>query len=167
MRFLTLEQWQAWCVERHVPLLEAGRIRPDIGSDHFHIVDLPYPPDSGAKVNLARRLFSLVASDSETLVLVDDWGVWPSSQHMPLFTRFREALGEHRPLIEAPAHVVTPADTDDSISIVAASLLFIWDCYGISSTGRDAFCISHDEYCYFASRDASVAVRVTSGLAVT
>ena len=147
MRFLTPEQRQAWCVERQVPLREAGWIRPDIGFEHFHIADLPYPPDSGAKVSLARHLFSLVASDSETLVLVDDWAVWPSSQHLPLFTRFREALGEHRPLIEAPAHVVTPADADDAISIVATSLLFIWDCYGISSTGRDAFYISHDEYC--------------------
>jgi hypothetical protein len=167
MRFLTPEQRQAWCVERQVPLREAGWIRPDIGFEHFHIADLPYPPDSGAKVSLARHLFSLVASDSETLVLVDDWAVWPSSQHLPLFTRFREALGEHRPLIEAPAHVVTPADADDAISIVVTSLLFIWDCYGISSTGRDAFYISHDEYCYFASRDASVAERVTSGLAAT
>lgn len=167
MRFLTPDQWQAWCVARQVPLREAGWIRPGIDADHFHIADLPYPPDSGAKVSLARRLFSLVASESETLLLVDDWAVWPSSQHLPLFTRFREALGERRPLIEAPGHVVTPADTDDAISIVATSLLFIWDCYGISSTGRDAFYISHDEFCYFASRDASVAERVTSELAAT
>lgn len=137
-------------------------MRPDIGNDHFHIADLPYPTDSGAKVSLARRLFSLVASDSETLVLVDDWAVWPSNQHLPLFTRFREALGEHRPLIEAPGHVITPADADDAVSIVATALLFFWDCYGISSTGRDAFYFSHDEYCYFASRDASVVERIRS-----
>src|SRR5687768_1723188 len=59
MRFLTSDQWQAWCVARQVPLREAGWIRPDIGADHFHIADLPYPPDSGPKVTLARRLFSL------------------------------------------------------------------------------------------------------------
>ena len=89
MRFLTPEQWQAWCAERRVPLREVGWIRPDIGADHFHIADLPYPADSGAKVSLARWLFSLVASESETLVLVADWAVWPSSQHLPMFTRFR------------------------------------------------------------------------------
>jgi len=77
------------------------------------------------------------------------------------------AFGERRPLIEAPGHIVTPTDADDAISIVAISLLFIWDCYGISSTGRDAFYISHDEYCYFASRDAPVAERVRSELAAT
>jgi|SRR6185369_9081101 len=165
MRFLTPEQWQAWCVARQVPLREASRIRPAIGADHFHIALLPYPSDSGGKVRFARRLLSLVASDSEALVLVDDWDVWPSSQHLPLFTRFREALGERRPLLEAPGHVVTRADEDDAISIVALSLLFLWDCYGISSTGRDAFYISHDEHCDFASRDAAVAERVTAELA--
>lgn len=126
----------------------------------MNIVDVKYPADSGAKVSLARYLFSLVAKDEETLLLVDDWAVWPSSQHMPLFTRFREALGEHRPLIEAPGHLVTPSQTDDAVSIVSTALLFIWDCYGISSSGRDAFYFSHDEYCYFASRDAEVAAEV-------
>ena len=166
MRFLTPEQWQTWCAERQVPLHHAGWMRPDISAAHFHIVDLPYPQESGKKVYLARRLFSLVASERDTLVLVDDWSVFSSCEHMPLFTRFREALGEHRPLIEAPGHVVTPADTEDAISIIATSLLFIWDCYGISSTGRDAFYISHDEFCYFASRDVSVAERVASELDV-
>jgi hypothetical protein len=84
---------------------------------------------------------------------------------LALFTRFRQALGERRPLIEAPGHIVTVSDAEDAISIVATSLLFIWDCYGISTSGRDAFYISHDEYCYFASRDASTAERVASEIA--
>ena len=79
---------------------------------------------------------------------------------MPLFTRFREAFGEHRPLIEAPGHLVTPSETDDAVSIISTALLFMWDCYGISSSGRNAFYFSHDEYCYFASRNAEVAAGV-------
>jgi hypothetical protein len=110
---------------------------------------------------MARFLFSLVAPDPETLILVDDWAVWPSSQHMPLFTRLRQALGESRPLIASPAHLVAVTDGDDAVSIIATSLLFIWDCYGISSSGRDAFHISHDEFCFFASRDPFVAAQVT------
>jgi len=165
MRFLTPAQWQTWCLERQISLRETGWTRPDIGADNFHIAELPYPQESGAKVSLARQLFPLVASEAESLILVDDWTVWPSSQHLPMFTRFRQALGEQRPLVEAPGHLVSPADTDDAISIVATSLFFIWDCYGISSTGRDAFYISHDESCHFASRDASVAERVASQLA--
>ena len=166
MRFLTPAEWQNWCTQRQIPLREAGWIRPDLSADHFHVADVPYDGDSGAKVSMARFLFSLVAPEPETLILVDDWAVWPSSQHMPLFTRFRQALGESRPLIESPAHLVSASDSDDAVSIVATSLLFSWDCYGISSSGRDAFYISHDEFCFFASRDASVAAQVTEQLAV-
>src|ERR1700692_4210743 len=135
MRFITPTEWQAWCIYRQIPLRAAGWVRPDINDNHFHIVDIPYPTDSGAKVFMARFLFSLLAPDPETLLLVDDWAVWPSSQHMPLFTRFRQALGEDRLLIEAPGHLVTASESDDAVSIIATSLLFIWDCYGISSTG--------------------------------
>jgi hypothetical protein len=134
-----------------------GRIRPDVRSEQFHKVDIQYPTDSGRKVFLAGLLFTLVEPAPETLLLVDDWAVWPSCQHMPLFTRFREALGERRPLIDAPGHLVTAADSDDAVSIIATSLLFFWDCFGISSSGRDAFYFSHDEYAFFASRDLSVA----------
>jgi hypothetical protein len=161
MRFLTPTEWQKGCADRKIPLRDVGWIRPDIRAEHLHIADLKYPADSEAKVSLARYLFSLVAKkEEETLLLVDDWAVWPSSQHMPLFTRFHESLGERRPLVEAPGHLVTRSETDDAVSIISTALLFIWDCYGISSSGRDAFYFSHDEYCYFASRDADVAAAV-------
>jgi hypothetical protein len=38
---------------------------------------------------------------------------------MPLFTRFREAFGEKRPLIEAPGHLLTPGEADDAVSPVS------------------------------------------------
>jgi hypothetical protein len=166
MQFLSPVEWQAWCVARQVPLREAGWIRPDLRANGNHIAKLEYPNDSGRKVVLARRLIPLIASEGESLVLVDDWAVFESCQHLPLFTRFREALGERRPLIEAPGHLVDPAEIDDAISIVAICLFYFWDCYGISASGRDAFYISHDEYCYFASRDVDVTNRVASEFAL-
>jgi hypothetical protein len=60
---------------------------------------------------------------------------------MPLFTKFREALGEQRPLIEAPGHLVTPAEAGDAISIITVALLFIWNCHALSASDRDA--VSH------------------------
>jgi len=165
MRFLTPSEWQAWCIERRIPLCEVGSIRPDISAEHFHIANVPYPVDSGKKVWLARFLFSLVQPNPETLLLIDEWAVWPSSQHMPLFTRFRQAFGESRPLSESPGHLVSTSDSDDAVSIIATSLLFVWDCYGIDSSGRDIFHISHDEFCLFGSRDKSVTEGVTRQLA--
>jgi hypothetical protein len=74
MRFLSSAEWQSWCSERQVPLREVGSIRPDISADHFHVADLPYRSDSGAKIGMARFLYSLVAPEPETLLLVDELG---------------------------------------------------------------------------------------------
>jgi hypothetical protein len=165
MRFLTRKEWEGWCSERGVPLREAGWVRPAINSDLFYTVEVPYPADSGRKVAMARFLLSLVQPQPETLLLIDDWAVWPSNQHAPLFMRFRQALGERRELIEAPGHLISASDSDNAISIIATSLLFVWDCYGISTSGRDAFYISHDEFCFFGSRDESTAAQVAERVA--
>jgi hypothetical protein len=79
---------------------------------------------------------------------------------MPLFARFREAFGERRPLIEAPGHLITPEEADDAVSIITLSLLFMWDCHVLSSSGRDAVFTSHDGLGWFASRDPSVTAAV-------
>ena len=164
MRFLTPDEWRGWCRERSIPLGDDDWIRPDLKSDRsgYHVVELPYPVDSGAKVALARRLFGLIESDAEALVLLDEWDVWPSSAHLPLLSRFREAFGERRSLIDAPGQLVPISHREDGISIVALAVLFVWDCYGISASGEDAFFVSHDEYCLFASRDAHRAERVAA-----
>jgi hypothetical protein len=114
--------------------------------------------DSGHKIALAKYLWSLMESEP-VLVWFDAWGVWPSSQHMPLVMRLREALGETRALIDAPGQLVGSDEAEDGISLLAIALLFVWDCRVISSTGRDAVLISHDEFGSFISRDATVAER--------
>jgi hypothetical protein len=106
---------------------------------------------------LARFLYSLLQPSPELLIWLGDWAVWPSSQHMPLFTRFREAFGEKRPLIDAPGHLLTPEEEDDAVSIMSVALLFSWNCQVLSGCGRDAVFVSHDEFGWFASRDPVVA----------
>jgi hypothetical protein len=79
---------------------------------------------------------------------------------MPLFRRLRQALGEHRPLIETSGHVALPHEADDAVSILVMSLQFIWDCYMLSASGRDAIFISHDEHGWFASRSQPIVQAV-------
>jgi hypothetical protein len=83
---------------------------------------------------------------------------------MPLFARLRQALGESRPLIEAPGHLLTPDEADDAVSILVVSLQFVWNCHILTSSGRDAVFVSHDDIGWFASRDESVAVSVRKKL---
>ena len=159
MRILSRVECEAWCRDHNIDLRDSGWLRPDFTSPDFHRVKIPYEGDSGRKVWLANLFYSLVPPAPETLLWIQDFEVWPSSQHLPLFTRFRQALGESRSLYDAPGHLVTSSDSEDSVSIIATSLLFLWDCYGITSSGRDAFHVSHDEYCWFATRDAELAAQ--------
>ena len=161
MRFLTYAESAQWCSERGFPTSQnPGYIvgpDPDLSSPEFHFVDFQLPRNSGKKVFLARSFYALVDASPELLLWLGDWAVWPSGQHMPLFTRFREAFGETRPLIEAPAHLVTPDEAEDAVSIIAVAMLFLWDCHVLTASGRDAIHVSHDEIGWFASRDAAVA----------
>jgi len=163
MKFLTYPQCAEWCSQRGFPTSQKeGYIvgpDPDLRPCDFHFAEFKPPSDSGRKVWLARFLYSLLQPSPEVIWL-GDWAVWPSSQHTPLFTRFREAFGEGRPLIEAPGHLLTSQEADDAISIIATSLLFFLNCNILSSSGRDAVFLSHDEFGWFASRDSSIAESV-------
>src|SRR5260221_242453 len=154
MQILTYAQCAAWCSQRGFPTRQIlGHIvgpDPDLQSPEFYFVTFTLPPDSGRKVSLAHFLYSLLDPSPELLIHLGDWAVWPSSQHMPLFTRFREAFGEKRLLIEAPGHVLTADEADDAVSIISVSMLFFWNCHILSASGRDAIFVSHDEYGWFA-----------------
>lgn len=140
MRCLTYEQCAEWCAHRNFPTRHfEGYIvgpDPDIQSPPFQFVRFKPPIDSGHKVAFARFLYGLVNPAPELLFWLGDWSVWPSSQHMPLFTRFLEAFGETRPLIEAPGFLLTPAESDDAVSILIVALQFCWDCHILTASGR-------------------------------
>lgn len=116
-----------------------------------------YPASTVWREGLACAL-SLLTTSTFTggAIWLGDWAVWGSSQHMPLFTRFREAFGKKRPLIEAPGQLLTPEEADDAVSIISVSLLFRWNCHMLTDSDRDAVFTSHDEFGWFASRDPAV-----------
>jgi len=169
MKALTYSECAEWCKQRGFPTRQReGYIvgpHPDLVSQPFHFVDFKLPVDSGKKVFFSKLIYSFIDPAPELLLWIGDWAVWPSSQHMPLFSRFRQAFGEMRPLIEAPGHLLVPDEADDAVSIIATSLLFIWDCHILTASGRDAAFISHVEYGWFASRDRSMAESIRAELA--
>jgi hypothetical protein len=72
--------------------------------------------------------------------------VWPSSEHRHIFDRFRISYGEHRPLIEAPAHVLADNEHDELQSLVTMGVLFLWDVYVAVASGTLLVHYSHDEW---------------------
>jgi hypothetical protein len=159
MKVLTYREGSEWCADRGFPTRHSqGYIAgpdPDLEAGAFHFALFDSPRDAGRLVSVANLLYSLIDPSPEFLLWFGDWAVWPSSQHMPLFTRFRKGLGEDRPLIEAPGHLMTPDESDDAISMITVALLFSWNCHLLSASGRDAAFVSHDDWGWFASRETS------------
>ena len=159
MKVLSYREAADWCVTRGYATRQLdGHIvgpDPDLQDGTFDLARFDSPRHAGELVSVAQRLLSFIELSPEFLLWFGDWAVWPSSQHMPLFTTFRKGLGEGRPLIEAPAHLLLPEESEHAISMITVALLFSWDCHLLSASGRDAAHISHDDWGYFASRDAS------------
>lgn len=151
MRCLTYAECRTWCLEHDYPVIDAdeyGRPSPDF-RDRFDEIQLAACDDKES-VGRARHVMEWASRDSgEVLLWLDDWAVWPSHQHLPLFTRFREGCGERRPLIEAPGHLIAATDLDDGISVLATALLFMWDCSVFSAARGPVFFTSHDEWSSF------------------
>jgi hypothetical protein len=132
-----------WCERNGVGLRDD---EPDtsrlVGGIYFAIPDTP-----SARLGLSRFVHPTTFDLSGTvLVWTREWGVWPSSEYMPLFTRFREALGESRPLSVANAQLFESAEAEDGQSYVFLNCLFLWDCWVIVEGGKYAVHLSHDEW---------------------
>jgi hypothetical protein len=154
MTFLSRLECNEWCKNHgyRIPEYWGNSPKKDLINRRFTRSEYPHPTDSGRKVALARSVLQAFGS-GETLIWVENWEVYPSSGHLPLAQRFREALGEKRLLNEAPGHLAGVEEKDDAISVVIMALEFFWDCLALHSSGEDMLFISHDEYWWFASKD--------------
>ncbi len=98
----------------------------------------------GHVLRLCRSLWPGEWTQGQRLLWVREWSAWPSGEHMPIYTKWRSALGDTRALIEAPGHVVDPHEDDDGLSVLVMSALFLWDCWVYTENGTIVM-ISHDE----------------------
>ena len=105
-------------------------------------------PDSPSERLVLSGLLHPSTFDLPGMVLVwtTGWGHWPSCEHMPLVTRFREALGESRPLSVANAHLFEGGEGEDGESLLFLNCLFLWDCWVIVEGGKYAVYLCHDEW---------------------
>ncbi len=104
--------------------------------------------DSGHKTAIARCLAAHLLSreGQKCVVLVTEWGIWPSSECMPLSDRYRASLGCDAPIIDQPGHCFETADQDLLFALLSMILYFIWGCECVSTDANWAVRISHDEF---------------------
>jgi len=105
------------------------------------------PKDSGAKVGLARIIGNTFLDRGSCFLWITGTGVWPSAEHMDVFTRYRLSFGEQRSVAEAPVHFFEPTDDRSAlISVLSLALFFAWDVEIVSEDRSSAVTISHDEW---------------------
>jgi len=143
MKFLTKSECEQWCAERG--LLTPAPLYKRPAPDGYVTQDFSIPEDAGARVALCRSLWPGEWTQGQRLLWVKEWSIWPSGEHMPIYTKWRSALGDNRVMIEAPGHVVEPDEDDDGLSVLVMSALFLWDCW-VYTENAAVVMISHDEF---------------------
>lgn len=95
---------------------------------------------------------------------ITGWMVWPSCEHFDLFDRYRQSLGETRPLWEAPVHVFNDSEKAVFGSILCMVLYFSWDAEIWCPTAGIYLSIDHDDSLTLRCADSGVVDRVRSFL---
>jgi hypothetical protein len=128
-------------------------------------IDSEFRPTPAGRVALCRLLWQHVVDSQQTerLLLIEGWSVWPSGEHLPLFTRLREACGEGRSLADVPGHLFAMDDEEDGLSFLVVATLFLWDYLLCSGSGR-AIMMSHDEYGAVVAPDDDAMLELRQGL---
>jgi len=143
MKIINETQVIDWLSERNLLCSNNSLSIPDFAISHsFKITD-----DSGTKTNISRAIGTLVTNYSyESLLWINEYGIWPSCEDVNLFNGFRRSLGENEPIYIKPGHLFRIEDIDNIQSIIAMILYFVWGAFIITESKDIVIRISHDEY---------------------
>lgn len=133
-----------WCGENLVPFDTDGlgiQLPSFDTSARFEL-----PSDSGQRIAVVKSDLERLDFSLSHLVWVTEWGIWPSSERMHIFDRFRESYGEGRILNDAPCALFDPGESEDLVSYVTLAALFLWDVWVISGGAKQWVFYSHDQF---------------------
>lgn len=119
----------------------------------FHVRD-----GAPAHAVLRRWVEWLFGGGPSVLILVDEYGVWESSEDLNLYSRWRQAVGAPGALVDAPGHVFEAKEADDATSLLLMARVFGWGFRALAQDGRRGVRIDHDGHgIVVAADDASLA----------
>ena len=141
MKVLTFPESLAW-------IQQAGFViqnNTPIFLPPFQSCVLQIPASAGKQVFISRIIARDVVPPGVVLLLITESGIWPSRENLNLFTKFREAFKEMRPLEVAPGHLFEMSEREDLISFLLLLLIFGWGGFVLCENTSIALNISHDE----------------------
>ncbi len=154
MRFLSTAESQSWVATKG-----------SVGAGE-RTVTFAFPESSTRMLWLARSIGAALPVNRERLLLIREWGIWPSSEDWNLFRRLRSSYGEDRSLELTPGHVFTSGEQEDLDSFLHMCVMSGWDAelrtdWEIAGA---AIRLSHDEWVEVASTDASLLDSIAAEL---
>lgn len=148
MKAISNEACAAWCVANGFGVHEEATNRGLLSvpsSGNYREVAGKIPADAGRRLALIRAFAAENLNGSEVLVWIRSWGIWPSSEHMPLFQSLRRALQVRESISEKPGMLFGAEEQEDFISVAFTAILFLWDVYVVVAKARALLFTSHDE----------------------
>lgn len=138
-----------WLNEKGLVNQENEIIYAKLGKSFSYLI----PVDAGKKTSLASLLANFIKKESEGMLWISAYGIWPSSQNLDLFYGYRKSINELRPIHEAPCHLFGKNDTSTFESLLGLTLYFYWDVLVVEGSGDVVIKLSHDEVMTIFSRD--------------
>lgn len=141
MRFYNLQECEQW-------LRSADRKFPDAQSSSG-TERLAYPTEPHGMFYNARWIAKSLIFDSDALLWITEWGIWPSSENWHLYYKLRQGYGDNNLLHESPGHLFLGHETEDLTSFLQLAMLNGWGGYLLTQANYVNLFFSHDEYIDF------------------
>jgi hypothetical protein len=159
MKALTEAEAIAWSTNRWCGALDKDRIR--YGLPEFSVFKLPR--ESGRKTFMTKFILGTIEEPSDCVIWYTDWGIWDDLPE--IIRNIRVAHGEARPLIEAPAHLVSQEEPLLTEALLGTAMHLYYDAFFIPGSREVIVKTSHDEYvALFGNRDNTAVVALDEAL---
>ncbi len=106
----------------------------------------PFPKEFPQLLWVARQLESSLVIESECLVWISGWSIFPSSENLQLFYRYRQSYGSNKLIGEAPGHLCLTYERAEIATLIWLGMLHGWDVHVLPDLPYSAVFISHDQY---------------------
>jgi hypothetical protein len=117
------------------------------------------PIDSGKKNYLAKEI-AAIFNENETLLYVNEYGIWHSCENMYLFDGYRKSIGIDKKIYEKPSHIIKSNENIELYCLLGMILYFCMGCVIMKTENTDEIIvISHNEYIdVYAKNDKKIVM---------
>jgi len=104
---------------------------------------------------LAKSIVNWMMPFSVSVLLITEYGIFPSLENLHLFQRVRLSYSESAPVFITPGHLFMDFESSDLITLLHLCMLFGWGGV-IAAEGSKAAFFSHDGWIGLAGEDCNI-----------